>query len=239
MNLIELISNQTKVLHIAPALRQKFLKMMREQPVILVALCGETASGKTTLTNALKTHIPTVSVISADNYFCDISEQMRTFGSFSKLVESGYDTDSADNFQMAVLRHDLQTLKANQKISMPHYEMRDGSSTPKAIPFTPSKIVCVEGICTLYPHVRDLFDIKVYLSVDKKIQWARYQKRATERGQNPAQIRTQFELVSRAAEKYIIPNKAYADLVVESYPMSPQKIASRKCVMPPIERVNG
>ncbi len=228
MNLIDAILQQANVLQSTPAIRQKLAKMMKQQDVILVALCGESASGKTTLLNALKDVVPDMSVISADNYFCDIADKIQEFGSFTKLVESGYETESSANFQMDLLRADLKALKSGHAIDTPYYEMRDGSSKAKAIHCKPSKIVFVESICTLYPQVRDLFDLKVYLSVDKAVQWERYQKRAAERNQDPLQVQKQFEIVSKAAQKYISPNKEFADLVIEGKVLeTEQKVAMR------------
>ena len=231
MNLIDAILQQANVLQSTPVIRQKLAKMMKQQDVILVALCGESASGKTTLLNVLKDVVPDMSVISADNYFCDIADKIQKFGSFSKLVESGYETESSANFQMDLLRKDLKALKSGQAIDTPYYEMRDGSSKAKAIHCKPSKIVFVESICTLYPKVRDLFDLKVYLSVDKAVQWERYQKRAAERNQDPLQMEQQFEIISKAAEKYILPNKEFADLVIESKILkTAQKVTMRSII---------
>ena len=215
MNLIDAILTQANVLQAKYAVKQKLTYLIQKQDVVLVALCGESAAGKTTLLRALKAQIPELSVINADNYFCDISDKVKKFGSFTKLVESGYQTESAENFQMELLRQDLKKLKEGKVIQTPCYDMKKGASRAKAIICKPAKIVFVESICTLYPQVRDLFDFKIYLSVDKNVQWARYQERAAERGQNPQEIAKQFEIISQAAEKYIKPYKAYVDLVIE------------------------
>ena len=215
MNLIDAILQHANVLQSTPAIKQKLAKLMKQQDVILIALCGESASGKTTLLNALKDKVPQMSVISADNYFCEISDRISEVGSFTKLVESGYETESSQNFQMDLLSSDLKALRSGRTIDTPYYEMRDGSSKAKAIHCRPSKIVFVESICTLYPEVRDLFDLKIYLSIDKAVQWKRYQERAITRNQDPLQMKKQFEIVSKAASKYIIPNKEFADLVIE------------------------
>ncbi len=215
MNLIDAIKKQTRIIKSTPFIKSKLDKLTRRQPVVLVALCGETAAGKTTLLNALKQDVSDLSLVSADNYFCDIADKIREYGSFTKLVESGYQTESSENFQMDLLRSDLTNLKAGHTIYTPYYEMCDGSSTANKIQCIPSKVVIVESICTLYPEVRDLFDLKIYLSIDRQIQWERYVNRAVERNLKPSEMKEQFEIVTRAAEKYIIPNQVYADMIVE------------------------
>lgn len=189
-----------------------------KRSVVLIALCGESAAGKTTLLNRLKAKNNNISVISADNYYKDISDLIERYGSFTHLVESGYDSESASAFEMSRLITDLKTLKKGDGIWMPFYDMSTGKSIPHARWFQPQEIVIVEGICTFYEPIRDLFDLKIYLQADKERQKRRYFERAVERGQNPNEIQRQFEMVCLAAQKNIIPNQKYADLVVKLKP---------------------
>lgn len=193
-------------------------KLQNKKPVTVIALCGESAAGKTTLLTRLKDKNKNIGVISADNYYKDISDLLAKYGSFTRLVESGYDAESASAFQMSCLVRDIKTLKQGQGILMPFYDMTTGKSVPEAKWFQPEEIVIIEGICTFYEPIRDLFDIKIYLQADKERQKRRYFERATERGQNPNEIRHQFELVCLAAQKNIIPNQKYADLIVKLKP---------------------
>lgn len=188
------------------------------KPVTLIALCGESAAGKTTLINRLIEKNKNISVISADHYYKDISDLIERFGSFTCLVESGYDAESASAFQMLRLVRDIKTLKQGHGIWMPFYDMTNGRSVPEAKWFEPQKTVIIEGICTFYEPIRDLFDFKIYLQADKERQKRRYFERAIERGQNPDEVKKQFKLVCQAALKNIIPNQKYADLVVKLKP---------------------
>ena len=98
------------------------------------------------------------------------------------------------------------------------YDMKTGESKPEQILYKPSKLVFAEGICTFYDEIRDMFDVKVYLTVDKEVQKERYFKRVLERGHRLEDMEQQFKRVSESAEKYIRIHQKYADLVMELYP---------------------
>ena len=91
---------------------RKFTSRLINNPEkhFLIGISGESASGKTTICNTIKQSIERlnlpVEILSADNYFKDISQLIKEYGSFDKLLESGYDVDSPDNFQMDLLFFD-------------------------------------------------------------------------------------------------------------------------------------
>ena len=69
-----------------------------------------------------------------DNYFKDISALINEYGSFDKLLESGYDVDSPDNFDMEQLYTDLYTLSTGVDVKIPQYLVNGtGIVVPKAI----------------------------------------------------------------------------------------------------------
>jgi len=77
----------------------------RPQDKILIALSGESASGKSTIcreiSNSIKKFNLPVSILSADNYFNDISDLIQKYGNFDLLRDSGYDIDSPKNFYLS------------------------------------------------------------------------------------------------------------------------------------------
>ncbi len=214
MDLIDILNKRSEILYTRSFLREELLKKQSSPDAVLIGLCGESASGKTTLLNLMKKDIPNMTVVNADNYYRDFSKEMAEYGSFTKLVESGFDTESAQSFQIPLLRNDLMMLKNGYQVKIPSYDMKTGKSTPDAILCQPEKYIVVEGICTLYEDVRDIFDFKIYLTVDKQIQWERYQARGEERSIDKSEIKQQYEIVCRAAERHIQPNKKFADMII-------------------------
>lgn len=187
---------------------------------ILIGITGESASGKTTICNTIKQvtdlyNMP-IEILSADNYFKDISSLIKKCGSFDKLLESGYDVDSPDNFQLDILYRDLKMLSEGVDVRIPEYLVNGtGIVVPEAIPKKSKKIIVVEGMATMYSEVSSLFDLKLYVDIDPLIQekWFLYRAQ-TSRNQNEENARKQLQYVREASKKYILPQKENADIII-------------------------
>ena len=188
---------------------------------LLVGITGESASGKSTICKEIKRVVEKlslpVSILSTDNYFNDISELIKKYGSFDNLTDNGYDVDAPESFQMNLLRKDLQQLSMGENILAPCYVPNGtGVSIPKAQEVLSNKIVVVEGIATIYEEVRDIFDIKIYIETENDIRRERFIKRAvTERQQSEENALKHWEYLLSAGQKYVIPNRENADLVLD------------------------
>ena len=186
---------------------------------ILVGICGESASGKTTICNTIKhstvkLNMP-VEIISSDNYFNDISELIRVHGSFDKLLESGYDIDAPTNFQIEQLRTDLEALSLGKDIKTPQYLINgSGVSVPKAIDAKSQKIIVVEGMASMFGNVHELLDVIIYVDIDRKLQKEWFLQRAATRNQDYENALKQLAYVRDASEKYILPQKPKADIII-------------------------
>jgi uridine kinase len=188
---------------------------------LLVGITGESASGKSTICKEIKRVVEKlslpVSILSTDNYFNDISELIKKYGSFDNLTDNGYDVDAPESFQMQLLREDLQCLSEGNDIMAPHYVPNGtGVSIPKSQKIISNKIIVVEGIATMYEEVRDIFDIKIYIETENDIRRERFIKRAvTERQQSEENALKHWEYLLSAGQKYVIPNRENADLVLD------------------------
>ena len=211
-------SDETFVLSATSSLVQKAfstLKQTAQKRPVLIAISGESASGKTTFLNTLKRILKTSVFIDADNYFIDLSRQIKQYGSFADLLKSGFESDAPSSFMLDTLYDDLAKLRSNRSVYIPKYQMNGGYSIPNDTKVSPAPFIFTCGICTLYKPVVDLFDFKIYLQADKALQYKRYLARANERGQTQAQAAAQFKMVSDMAQKYIIPTQKEADIVVK------------------------
>lgn len=217
-------SSQINVIkNIKPGSVEK-IKALLSQKHISIAISGESASGKSTFVESIRDYISflqefneenILTVISADNYFNDISEGIKKFGSFNALIDSGYNPDAPESFQLELMRKDLQDLKNGKDIKIPKYKVNGtGISVQKAIDKKSSSINLVEGICVLYDKIHDLFDIKVYIDVDENTRKERYISRAQQRNQSIEEVKEQWEIVNQSAIKYIRPTKKHADIIL-------------------------
>lgn len=216
MSLNELLADKTIVLSHDATVFSRLSALKSSTSPVLVAISGESAAGKTTFLNALGGLFKKASFIDADHYFNDISVEIQQKGGFSNLVNAGYESDAPTSFQLDCLRQDLSRLKEGHSIKIPFYDMKTGASIKEAQDIHLAPLIFVAGICTLYETVHDLFDLKMYLQADPLEQRDRYFSRAKERGQtNPYEVYHQFIRVSQMAEKYIVPTKQHADIIVK------------------------
>ena len=206
-----------------PNFISQFAKKLNDNPEknILIGICGESASGKSTICrtirNAAEKENLSVEILSADNYFKDISALIQKYGSFDGVIKSGYDVDAPTNFDMEQLHDDLVELSNGNDVRIPQY-LIDGTgvSVPNAIPKKAQKVIVVEGLATMYSPIREILDAQIYVDIDPEIQEKRYVKRAkAERNQTEEEALQQLVYVRQAAEKYILPKKDEADITID------------------------
>ncbi len=200
---------------------QKFSKRLISNPQkrILIGITGESACGKSTICKQInktvkQLNLP-VSVISADNYFNDISELIKKYGNFDKVRESGYDIDSPKNFQLDLLKSDLEKISKGEDIKIPEYLPNGtGICIQNSIPIKSEKIVIVEGMSTMYSDVKNIFDIKIYIEINDEERKERFLQRAESRNQSPENALNHWEYVKQAGQKYVQPAKKDADIIL-------------------------
>ncbi len=206
---------------INPNFISKFSRRLIENPnkKFLIGVTGESASGKTTICKQIKAtsnelNFP-LEFLSIDNYFNDISDLIKKYGTFDALRDNGYDVDSPESFQLDLLKEDLTALSNGIDILAPEYLINGtGISVPKSIPISAKKFILVEGMAAMYKDVKDLLDVKIYVDTDPKIQKQWFMDRAAKRNQDEANALKHWEYVGAAADKYIRPSKQDADIII-------------------------
>lgn len=207
-----------------PDFYQKLENLMDLRRPILLAISGESASGKTTFLKVVKEQVARIqerrentilSTIKGDNYFNDISKGIQEFGSFDALIQSGYNPDSPSSFSLDLMREDLTQIIKGENIKVPRYILDGkGVSLPKAIEINPAEVIIVEGMCSLYDDIHDVFDLKIYVDIDRDEQEKRFLNRCSERNQTQEDAMKQLEIVTESAKSYIRPTQKHADVVI-------------------------
>lgn len=201
---------------------QKFSRRLIQNPSkrIMIGITGESASGKSTICREIqnvinKFNMP-VTILTTDNYFNDISGLIKEYGTFDNLRDSGYDVDAPNNFQLEVLKEDLERISQGEDVYSPEYLLNGtGVSVPKAKHIPSNKIVVVEGMASMYGDNKDIYDIKVYIETDLDIRRDRFLKRAyTERNQDLENAKKHWKYILGAGEKYVKPYRAEADIIL-------------------------
>ena len=186
----------------------------------MIGITGESASGKSTICKQLKEVIEKfnmpVTILTTDNYFNDISELIKKYGSFDALRDNGYDVDSPNSFQLDVLKSDLESISNGLDIYSPEYLLNGtGVSVPNAKLVKSNKIVVVEGMASMYGDNSDIFDVKVYVETHLDIRRERFLKRAyTERNQDLENAKKHWDYILGAGEKYVKPYRAESDIIL-------------------------
>ena len=157
-----------------------------------------------------------MTILTTDNYFNDISELIKKYGTFDALRDNGYDVDSPESFQLDVLKEDLEKISKGEDVYSPEYLLNGtGVSVPKAKHIPSNKIVVVEGMASMYDDIKDIFDIRVYVETDINLRRERFMTRAyTERNQDLENAKKHWEYILGAGEKYVKPAKEYADIII-------------------------
>lgn len=199
---------------------ENFLDRLINQPKrkILISITGESASGKSTICSNIKqcvekNNLP-ISIVNTDNYFNDISDLIKQYGTFDALRDAGYDVDSPHNFQLELLRDDIEKLASGHDVKIPQYLVNGtGISIPKAIDIKSEKIIIVEGMAATYKEVHDMFDIKIYIDLDNKTRKKRFLDRAKVRNQDHDNALKHWDYVCKAGRKYVMPAKDNCDII--------------------------
>ena len=190
------------------------------QKRILIGITGESASGKSTICQEISNFISRfnqpVAIVRTDNYFNDISELIKRYGSFDALRDNGYDIDSPNNFQLDILRADLEAISQGNDIDIPRYLLNGtGISVPKSMHIQSNKIIIVEGVATMYETIQDIFDIKIFVETDEEIRKERFMSRAVNaRNQSLENALKHWEYIQDAGKKYITPSRPYMDIIL-------------------------
>lgn len=199
-----------------------FLSGMIFRPVS-IGVCGETASGKSTIVldsieminNFSQEFLleDVVTRINTDDYYYDRSEEVAKAGSFSAFAKN-YDLDVPEAIELSLMKEHIKKLLSSETVFLPKYDM---SGTAKRFDnhtvAKPSSVVISEGLYTLVDGVADVFDFKIYVDIDKSVQKERFFERAAQRGLGES-ANTIYENASQKASIYIHPCVNNADIVL-------------------------
>lgn len=216
MDLTKFLTHNPHVLSMKADAPIKFTRCLQMKRSVLIGITGETACGKSMLLNMLHKAVLSGAIIDGDNYFKDISDKIRQAGGFANLCDRGYDLEAPDSFNLTDMYQDLRTLKKGETVYIPLYLLNGtGVVQPHAQKVEPKKYIFIGGISSFFEPVRDLLDFKIYIETDFEERKKRFTKRATtERDMTLNEAQVQFERVNIRTQKYLLPLKQYADIII-------------------------
>lgn len=178
----------------------------------LIGIAGGSGSGKTTFAKKLINLIEEpITLFHMDSYY--LPEQ--PVRHFTKTGKPNFDHPEA--FDWELLRTHLHTLKDGHDVETPIYDFKTSSRTDKSVTTRATSVVIFEGIFSLFDsEIRNMLDIKAFLSVDSDIRFTRRLNRdVQERGRSLDSIIDQYyETVRPMHQKFLEPQKQFADFIV-------------------------
>lgn len=186
--------------------------MNTESPFKLIALTGGSGAGKTWLADRLCQEFgDEATSLPLDDFYCDLSHL--------KVSErEKINFDHPGTIDWPLFESVLHKLQSGETVLAPRYDFVSHTRATEWETRSPRPFIFVEGLWLLWhPHVRALFEFRVFLDCVQSVRW---QRRATrdldERGRTTDSIRKQFwQVVAPMHECFVEVQKPWADLVLD------------------------
>jgi uridine kinase len=186
--------------------------MPKNTTPIVIGIAGGTGSGKTTVAQVILDRVGThhISLLPHDAYYKDLSE-------LSQAQRSLINFDHPDSLDTELLIEHVKMLRGGKAIQLPVYDFKTHARTPHTILIEPQRVILVEGILIFAePHLRELFDVKIFVDTDADIRFIRRLERdITERGRTSFSVIQQYLTTVRPMHlEFVEPSKRYADVII-------------------------
>jgi uridine kinase len=178
----------------------------------IVGIAGATCSGKSQIARSLERKFQGTQlvIVSCDSYYYDLS-------ALDPAERDNRNFDMPEAIEKDLLHRHLATLVAGGEISRPRYDFATHTRRDSSVHVGPVELVVVEGLFALYwKEIRRLMDTKVFVTLPENTALSRRLKRdIRERGRTRESVLSQYlHTVKPMNEKYVMPTRAFADIVV-------------------------
>lgn len=185
--------------------------MTTKRPIVF-GVAGGTASGKTTVANAILEAVGAsqVAYLPHDAYYRDQPPH-----SFAERSRPNY--DHPESLETELLIQHIEQLLKGQTIRVPVYDFTLDRRTAETILVRPAPIILVEGILIFTdPQLRQLMDVKIYVDTDADVRFIRRLRRdIEERGRSLDSVISQYlDTVRPMHLEFVEPSKRYADVII-------------------------
>jgi len=179
---------------------------------IVFGVAGGTGSGKTTVAeNILKmVGAERVAYLAHDAYYHDLAH-------LTPEEREQINFDHPNSLDTDLLVSHVQALLAGSRIDVPIYDFSTHGRKEETIRVDPAPIILVEGILIfIYPELRQLMDVKVFVDTDADVRFIRrLQRDVAERGRSVDSVIGQYLATVRPMHlEFVEPSKRYADVII-------------------------
>jgi len=179
---------------------------------IIIGLAGGTGSGKTTVAKVIlqRAGAQNIAYVPHDSYY-------RNFADLPRPHLDIINWDHPDSLETDLMIEHIHALKAGQAVELPIYDFTHHIRTAQTLHVEPQPIILVEGILIFAdPHLRALFDVKIFVDTDPDLRFIRrLQRDITERGRSAESVIRQYlDTVRPMHLEFVEPSKRYADIII-------------------------
>jgi phosphoribulokinase len=177
--------------------------------VLLLALAGDSASGKSTLSRGVEYVLgpERVGRICTDDYHRYDRAERAALGATPLTPEGN---------RLSLMANHLRSLSSGIGVRKPTYDHRTGTFGPDET-LEPKEIVIVEGLLPLADRrSRDAIDVAVFCEPQETLRrrW-KLERDVFERGYSPKHVVDEIRRREADREAFVRPQRAFADIVVE------------------------
>ncbi|TNE63255.1 MAG: uridine kinase [Bacteroidetes bacterium] len=180
----------------------------------LIGITGGSGSGKTTFIRQLRKQFPEdkLCIISQDDYYLPREEQYT-----DERGEKNFDLPKS--FDRKAFRRDLKRLIEGETVIREEYTFNNPEAKARQLIFKSAPVIIVEGLFVFhYKKIAPLLDLKVFINAKENLKVIRriYRDRV-ERNYPIEDVLYKYQYhVLPAYERYILPYKEEADLVINN-----------------------
>ncbi|KAL9681337.1 hypothetical protein QQ045_013120 [Rhodiola kirilowii] len=182
------------------------LLAQNNEGLILVGVAGPSGAGKTVFTEKVLNFMPSIAVISMDNY-----------NDASRIIDGNFDDPRLTDYE--TLLDNIHGLKAGKPVQVPIYDFKSSSRTGyRTVEVPSSRIVIIEGIYALSEKLRPLLDLRVSVTGGVHFDLVKRVLRDIQRaGQEPEEIISQIsETVYPMYKAFIEPDLQTAHIKIRN-----------------------
>ncbi|KAJ3686792.1 hypothetical protein LUZ61_015956 [Rhynchospora tenuis] len=180
------------------------LLAQKNDGIILVGVAGPSGAGKTVFTEKVVNFMPSVAVISMDNY-----------NDASRIVDGNFDDPRLTDYD--TLLENIKGLKNGNAVQVPIYDFKTSTRTGyRTVEAPSSRVVIIEGIYALSEKLRPLLDLRVSVTGGVHFDLVKRVLRDIQRaGQEPEEIIQQIsETVYPMYKAFIEPDLQTAHIKI-------------------------
>jgi phosphoribulokinase len=175
---------------------------------VLLALAGDSASGKSTLSRGIEF------ILGAGRVGRVCTDDYHRFDRAAR-ADLGVTPLAPDANRMDLMAAHLRSLAAGEAVAKPTYDHDTGTFGPEEV-LEPREIVIVEGLLPLADRsVRDAIDVAVFLEPEEALRrrW-KLDRDVFERGYAPRDVVAELHRREPDAAQHIRPQREYADVIL-------------------------